>query len=126
MTDPLFPDVDARETVPANEGGPRLETAAEIDRMERDGATIVGMTGMPEAALARELGIAYAAIAVIVNHAAGRGESVQAISIDRIAGILEGAMDKVKTLIDHVVQECVCGDYFKCHPLYYYNIIGQN
>jgi len=84
--------------------GPRLETAAEIDRMDHDGATIVGMTGMPEAALARELGIAYAAIAVIVNHAAGRGESVQAISIDRIAGILEGAMDKVKTLIDHVVQ----------------------
>jgi 5'-methylthioadenosine phosphorylase len=85
--------------------GPRLETAAEIDRMERDGATIVGMTGMPEAALARELGIAYAAIAVIVNHAAGRGESAQAVSIEKIAGVLETAMDKVKTLIDQVVQE---------------------
>ena len=52
--------------------GPRLETAAEIDRLERDGATVVGMTGMPEAVLARELGLAYAAIAVVVNHAAGR------------------------------------------------------
>jgi len=84
--------------------GPRLETAAEIDRMERDGATIVGMTGMPEAVLARELGIAYAAIAVIVNHAAGRGESAQEIAIERIAGILETAMEKAKILIDHVVQ----------------------
>src|SRR6185312_16364204 len=54
--------------------GPRLETAAEIDRMERDGATVVGMTGMPEAVLARELGIAYVAIDVVVNHAAGRGD----------------------------------------------------
>jgi 5'-deoxy-5'-methylthioadenosine phosphorylase len=85
--------------------GPRLETAAEIDRMERDGATIVGMTGMPEAGLARELGIAYASIAVVVNHAAGRGESAQAISIDRIAGVLEKAMDKVRLLIDHVVAQ---------------------
>ena len=84
--------------------GPRLETAAEIDRMERDGATIVGMTGMPEAALARELGIAYAVIAVIVNHAAGRGESAEVVSMERIAGILEDAMDKAKTLIDYVVQ----------------------
>jgi 5'-methylthioadenosine phosphorylase len=84
--------------------GPRLETAAEIDRMERDGATLVGMTGMPEAVLARELGIAYAVLAVVVNHAAGRGESAQAVSIERIAGILEVAMDKAKALIDHVVQ----------------------
>jgi len=85
--------------------GPRLETAAEIDRMERDGATVVGMTGMPEAVLARELGIAYVGIDVVVNQAAGRGDSAQAISIERIAGVLESAMDKVKTLIDHLVQE---------------------
>jgi 5'-methylthioinosine phosphorylase len=83
--------------------GPRLETAAEIDRMERDGATIVGMTGMPEAALAREQEIPYASIAVVVNHAAGRGESAQGVSIERIAGVLETAMDKVRTLIHHVV-----------------------
>ena len=52
--------------------GPRLESAAEIDRLERDGADMVGMTGMPEAGLAREIGLRYAAVAVVVNHAAGR------------------------------------------------------
>jgi len=85
--------------------GPRLETAAEIDRMERDGATIVGMTGMPEAGLARELGIAYASITVVVNHAAGRGDSAQAVSMERIASVLEKAMDKVRVLIDHLVAQ---------------------
>jgi 5'-deoxy-5'-methylthioadenosine phosphorylase len=83
--------------------GPRLETAAEIDRMERDGATLVGMTGMPEAVLARELGLPYAAICVVVNHAAGRGDSAQAIVMDNITAVLEVAMDKVRTLLDHVV-----------------------
>jgi 5'-deoxy-5'-methylthioadenosine phosphorylase len=82
--------------------GPRLETAAEIDRMERDGATLVGMTGMPEAALARELGMPYVAMCVIVNHAAGRGESASSISMEGIAKVLEGAMDKVRALLDHV------------------------
>jgi len=83
--------------------GPRLETAAEIDRLERDGATMVGMTGMPEAALARELGVDYAAIAVVVNQAAGRGTSARAISLASIADVLETAMDKVRSLIDGVV-----------------------
>jgi len=54
--------------------GPRLETAAEIDRLERDGADFVGMTGMPEASIAREVGLDYACIAMIVNRAAGRGD----------------------------------------------------
>jgi purine nucleoside phosphorylase len=54
--------------------GPRLETAAEVDRLERDGADYVGMTCMPEAALARELGLEYACLSMIVNLAAGRGE----------------------------------------------------
>ena len=53
--------------------GPRFETVAEIDRMERDGCTVVGMTAMPEAALARELGLPYAGVCVVVNPAAGRG-----------------------------------------------------
>jgi 5'-methylthioinosine phosphorylase len=52
--------------------GPRLETPAEIRRMEQDGCDLVGMTGMPEAALARELGIDYAALAVVANWAAGK------------------------------------------------------
>ena len=54
--------------------GPRLETAAEVDRLERDGADFVGMTAMPEAALARELDLEYACIAMVVNPAAGRGD----------------------------------------------------
>jgi len=83
--------------------GPRLETAAEIDRLERDGATLVGMTGMPEAALAREQDLPYVSIAVVVNHAAGRGESAQAISMDGVARVLEIAMDKVRALLEHVV-----------------------
>lgn len=53
--------------------GPRLETAAEIERMARDGCDMVGMTGMPEAVLARELEMGYATCAVVANHAAGRG-----------------------------------------------------
>ena len=83
--------------------GPRLETAAEIDRMDRDGATLVGMTGMPETALARELGVDYASVCVVVNHAAGRGDSVTEVSMESIANVLEHAMDRVRALIEHVV-----------------------
>lgn len=82
--------------------GPRLETAAEIDRLERDGATLVGMTGMPEAALARELEVPYAAICVVVNHAAGRCDSATAISMDGINRVLETGMASVRRLLDHV------------------------
>lgn len=84
--------------------GPRLETAAEIDRMERDGATMVGMTGMPEAALARELDLPYAAIAVVANHAAGRGESRSAISLDAITIVLGEAMQRVGRILEQVCQ----------------------
>jgi 5'-methylthioinosine phosphorylase len=83
--------------------GPRLETAAEIDRMDRDGATMVGMTGMPETGLARELGIDYASVCVVVNHAAGRGDSVGHVSMEKIANVLESAMDQVRALIQHIV-----------------------
>ena len=76
--------------------GPRLETAVEINRLERDGADVVGMTAMPEAALARELGIEYAAIAMVVNPAAGRGD---AVSLEMIAGYLESAAEKVLQII---------------------------
>jgi 5'-methylthioadenosine phosphorylase/5'-methylthioinosine phosphorylase len=54
--------------------GPRLETAAEVIRLERDGCDLVGMTGMPEAALSRELGLCYACCAFVVNWAAGKAE----------------------------------------------------
>lgn len=83
--------------------GPRLETAAEIDRMERDGADMVGMTGMPEAALARELGLAYATIAVVVNHAAGRGESREGIPLETIGTVVSAAMERVKDILEFTV-----------------------
>ena len=83
--------------------GPRLETAAEINRLERDGADMVGMTGMPEAALARELGLCYAAIAVVVNHAAGRGASAQAISHAAMDEVTGRAMTRVHGIIEKLV-----------------------
>lgn len=83
--------------------GPRLETIAEIDRLERDGADMVGMTGMPEAALAREAGLEYAAIAVVANHAAGRGESAHAIDLKRIETVLEDTMRRVRRIIEQLV-----------------------
>jgi len=79
--------------------GPRLETAAEIDRLERDGADMVGMTGMPEAALARELELEYAALAVVANHAAGRGESAHSVSLERIEAVLGAAMSRVRNIV---------------------------
>lgn len=81
--------------------GPRLESAAEIDRMERDGCDVVGMTGMPEAALACELGMAYAHCTVIANPAAGRGEG--AITMEQIRQQLDGGMERVKALLSELV-----------------------
>lgn len=80
--------------------GPRLETAAEITRMERDGCDLVGMTGMPEASLAREIGLEYAAIAVIANFAAGRGDSEHAIPLDKIEAVLGESMGRVRRIIE--------------------------
>ena len=72
--------------------GPRLETAAEIRRMARDGCTLVGMTGMPEAALARELGLPYASVCVVVNPAAGVGDATEAVDLDALyAAARQGA-----------------------------------
>jgi 5'-methylthioadenosine phosphorylase len=85
--------------------GPRLETAAEINRLERDGADIVGMTGMPEAALAREISLEYAAIAVVANYAAGRGDSERAVPLDRIEAVLEEAMGRVRRIIERLCEE---------------------
>lgn len=82
--------------------GPRLETAAEIDRMERDGCALVGMTAMPEAALARELGLAYAACAVVANWAAGRGGG-GVIEMKEIERTLREGMEKVRTVLETLV-----------------------
>jgi len=81
--------------------GPRLETAAEVTRLERDGAHIVGMTGMPEASLAREAGVPYAALTVIANWAAGRGNSEHAIHFASIEDVLKIAMVRVRKILEH-------------------------
>ncbi len=77
--------------------GPRFETIAEIDRMERDGVDVVGMTAMPEAALARELGMSYATLAMVVNPAAGRSD--EPISIAGIRQVLENTTNKVYQML---------------------------
>jgi len=89
--------------------GPRLETAAEINRMERDGADMVGMTGMPEAYLARELGICYATIGAIVNYAAGRGLSADGIQMEEIQSVLGEVMLQVRHLLEQLVTNDAAG-----------------
>lgn len=82
--------------------GPRLETTAEVNRLERDGCDMVGMTGMPEAALARELEMCYAACAVIANMAAGRGEGE--ITLEEIEENLKDGMQQVVELLKAVLS----------------------
>ncbi|MFV2057133.1 MAG: S-methyl-5'-thioinosine phosphorylase [Thiohalomonadales bacterium] len=83
--------------------GPRLETAAEINRMERDGCDLVGMTGMPETALARELGLEYATCAVVANRAAGRGDG--GILLQDIEKYLKKGTDAVAKILDKLVKK---------------------
>lgn len=85
--------------------GPRLETKAEIDRMARDGADMVGMTGMPEAYLAREIGLCYAAIAVSVNWAAGRGESVLSITSQEIEDTLSQVIPRLRLVLKNLAWQ---------------------
>jgi len=85
--------------------GPRLETAAEINRLQRDGADMVGMTGMPEASLARELELPYAAICVVANWAAGRADSAREISFDALEEVLQRSMVRVRRAIEHLCAE---------------------
>lgn len=82
--------------------GPRLESAAEVDRLERDGCTIVGMTGMPEAALARELGIDYANVSLVVNAAAGRADGP--ITMPDIERELERGMSRVRNIVEQLAR----------------------
>ena len=81
--------------------GPRLETAAEIARLRRDGCDLVGMTGMPEAGLARELGLDYACLAIVANWAAGCGdgeEITMAEVLDNVAAASAGLPELVAEL----------------------------
>lgn len=85
--------------------GPRLETAAEINRMERDGVDMVGLTGMPEAYLARELDLCYAAVGVVLNHGAGRGHSADGIPMEEIQAMLGEMMQQVRHLLEQLVND---------------------
>lgn len=83
--------------------GPRLETAAEIFRMERDGCDLVGMTAMPEAVLARERGLDYALLTFVVNWAAGKGDGE--VGMDEIRANLARCGDDVRRLLLAVVGD---------------------
>jgi 5'-methylthioadenosine phosphorylase len=89
--------------------GPRLETAAEINRFERDGADMVGMTGMPEAYLARELDLCYAAAGAVVNYAAGRGLSAGGVHMEEIQAVLGEVMLQVRHLLEQLVTNDAAG-----------------
>ena len=78
--------------------GPRLETAAEIKRLERDGCDLVGMTGMPEAVLAAELGMRYVCLALVVNWAAGKSDHI--ITMEEIEQAIDQGMAGVKTVLE--------------------------
>jgi len=82
--------------------GPRLETTAEVIRLERDGCDLVGMTGMPEASLARELELCYASICVVANMAAGKGPDE--ITMEEIEKNLYTGMDDVRVLLESVIS----------------------
>ncbi|MAT93945.1 MAG: 5'-methylthioadenosine phosphorylase [Halioglobus sp.] len=81
--------------------GPRLETAAEVQRMARDGCDVVGMTGMPEASLARELGLAYACVCMVVNPAAGLGDLP--LTLDMMRQILQQEAAVVRQLLAELI-----------------------
>lgn len=82
--------------------GPRFETAAEIDRIEKDGGSIVGMTGMPETALAAEKRICYACVALIVNQAAGRGD--QAVDMVEIRQSWKVGYQRISALLGQSIE----------------------
>lgn len=84
--------------------GPRFETAAEIRRMEQDGVDVVGMTGMPEASLARELGLCYTTVTMTVNPAAGKSD--QEITLRMIEDNIEVGMSRVRALLEAALPAC--------------------
>lgn len=85
--------------------GPRLDSIAEINRYQQDGADMVGMTGMPETSLARELDMNYATIAAVVNYAAGRGDTPLAINMESVNIAARRAMEQVRAILEHVCAE---------------------
>lgn len=90
--------------------GPRLETRAEIARMRRDGCDLVGMTGMPEAGLARELGLDYACLAIVANWAAGAGPQVdEVITLQDVLDNVAAASAHLPALLRGVLERVNAG-----------------
>jgi 5'-deoxy-5'-methylthioadenosine phosphorylase len=87
--------------------GPRLESAAEIRRLKRDGCDMVGMTSMPEAGLARELGLDYGCLAVSVNWAAGIGSGDIHAEIHQS---IDTGMERVRAILQHALPALRAGD----------------
>ena len=93
--------------------GPRLETSAEIRRIEKDGGDIVGMTGAPEAVLAREIGLCYAPLSLVVNPAAGK--SAEPITMEGIDAVMHEGMERIRGILTSTVPlladcpQCDCG-----------------
>jgi 5'-methylthioinosine phosphorylase len=83
--------------------GPRLETRAEITRMRRDGCDLVGMTGMPEAVLAREMGLDYACLAIVANWAAGCGDGAE-ITLAEVLANVEAATAALPPLLSALLE----------------------
>jgi len=102
-------DVETVATYGATQG-PRLETIAEIRRLHQDGCDIVGMTAMPEAALARELDIDYANLSLVVNWAAGagvaEGESAEVISMDEIKQRMSDGNAIMEKIVYNFIAQC--------------------
>jgi 5'-methylthioinosine phosphorylase len=84
--------------------GPRLESSAEINRYEIDGANIIGMTGMPEASLAREIGLNYGIICPVANHAAGRGLNKDGITHKEISENSKKMSINIANLIKGILE----------------------
>ena len=85
--------------------GPRLESIAEINRYENDGANIVGMTGMPETSLAKEIGLNYALICPVANHAAGRGLNKEGVTHDEITINSKKMLLNITNLIKGIIEK---------------------
>lgn len=84
--------------------GPRLDSIAEVNRYERDGADMVGMTGMPETALAKELDISYATVAIVANYAAGRGDSAAGINVEAVNATSSAATTRIRSILECIVN----------------------